>query len=368
LKSATEPQKKGLVKNAALPKSLSDAMLLLGEVYLDAGEMALAVVELDPIAESMKENKPKELDKPTLRASLAAVRAYVGVKDMAKADGVATLLFEIGEDVPQINRALLDFAQMVKANFKGAQAAVTLAEGKNDSAAMEKAKADLAANKQLLGKLLAQLAPRKEQSLASMLFIADTCAELELNKEAREEYELILEKAKDPAWIGPNGKALTRVRAQLVGLLRMEKKYEQALTEVDVLIKENPRSLEPMMERGRILQDWSEVDAKKFPEAVGQWTRLRTLMQPMRQKPPEYFEVVYNASYCLFSEAQQQRDKEKAKQAEQVLKSTLVLNGSRLDQNTKAKYQVLLEKTIRFQGRDPNATPPAAAAPAQAAN
>ena len=55
-------------------------------------------------------------------------------------------------------------------------------------------------------------------------------------------------------------KAVTRVRAHLVGLLRKAAKYEEAMKQVDLLLKDHGNALELLMEKGMILQDWSETE------------------------------------------------------------------------------------------------------------
>ncbi len=140
--------------------------------------------------------------------------------------------------------------------------------------------------------------------------------------------------------------------------LRKQEKYDEALKQVDQLIQENPRALEPLMEKGRILEAWAEKDPTKFDQAVGHWATLRTRLQPMKKKPGEYYEVMYNVAKCLVREAEKSADKavalDRAKKAEQVLKAALVLSPKLNGPDTVAKYKVLLDKAITMQGRSPS--------------
>jgi tetratricopeptide (TPR) repeat protein len=352
-------------------KGVPDTTLLLAEVYLDGNEPALAVPLLDPVIAGMQKDKPKSLDKFTLRACTDGVRAYIATAEMAKAEGVANLLMAVGEDVPAVNNVLLKFVSTVKNNWKTAEA--TLIGGKADAKALSAATAAVAANKQLLGKMIEPMAKRKELGLVGTVLVGDTCFELGLNDKAGQMYQFVIDHEGDPAFVGndPHVKsAITRVRSRLIGIKRAEKKYAEALTDVDKLIADNPRSLEPRMERGRILQGWSEEDSKHFRDAVAQWTELRTMLQRMRgKKPPEYYEVIYNAAFCLVQEAKQLKTKDerelKASQAEQLLKSTRTYNPNLSGPEMVAKYDVLLIEAMAIQGRKPQ--PPAAANP-QAAN
>jgi hypothetical protein len=111
------------------------------------------------------------------------------------------------------------------------------------------------------------------------------------------------------------------------------------------------------MERGQILEAWAEKDPAKFDQAVGHWVMLRTRLQPMRKKPAEYYEVMYNVAKCLVREAERSTDKavvlDCAKKAEQVLKAALVLSPKLNGPDMVAKYRVLLDKAITMQGRSP---------------
>ena len=73
--------------------------------------------------------------------------------------------------------------------------------------------------------------------------------------------------------------------------------YEKALKEVDKLIADNERALEPRMTKGRILQQWCEKDPSHYPEAVQHWAKTRDLLRRMKKKPPELIEVVYTTDH-----------------------------------------------------------------------
>jgi hypothetical protein len=140
-----------------------------------------------------------------------------------------------------------------------------------------------------------------------------------------------------------------RVRAQLVGLLRQEKKYEQALTEVDKLLQETPKALEPNMERARILLALAEADptnAQRYGESVAAWSRLRAAMTRLPKKPPEYYESVLGCAKSLAGQASALTDaaaaKEARKQARQLLVATLALSPSLTGPEMVERYNTLL--------------------------
>jgi tetratricopeptide (TPR) repeat protein len=141
-------------------------------------------------------------------------------------------------------------------------------------------------------------------------------------------------------------KAATRARAQLVGLLRKEGKFDEAYAEVTQLIQDNPNALEPQLEKGRILQTWAEKDPRHYDEAVSQWIRVRNWLYAMRKKPPEYFEVIYNAAFCLYMQGAQSgaKAREKLLEARKLLNYEIVVNPKLNGPDMAAKYKALLEK------------------------
>ena len=73
----------------------------------------------------------------------------------------------------------------------------------------------------LLGKILTQLAGRREVSLAGMVFIGDTLGAIGMTAEASRQYRKDHPSRKPiPQFAKVAEKAVTRVRAHLVGLLR----------------------------------------------------------------------------------------------------------------------------------------------------
>jgi predicted O-linked N-acetylglucosamine transferase (SPINDLY family) len=203
------------------------------------------------------------------------------------------------------------------------------------------------------------LADRKELSLAGMVFIGEALTTTGKTAEASAIYLKIVKRTETDKEFAKIAKpAMSRIRSQLIGLLRQEGKFAEAMKQVDQLIKDNPNALEPLMEKGRILDAWSEKNPAKFNDAVAHWIMIRSRLQPMKKKPDEYFEVMYNVAASLMREAQRSQDKtviaDRAKKAEQVLKSALILSPKLNGPDTVARYNVLLNKAIVLQGRSPD--------------
>jgi hypothetical protein len=135
--------------------------------------------------------------------------------------------------------------------------------------------------------------------------------------------------------------------------LRGEGRFNQALAQAERLVQENPKSLEPRIERAQILQSWAESDPKRYSQAVVQWIELRTALQNVRPRPKEYYDVVYNAAFCLVAQCEPTGDKSLVRQAEQLLKSVLVLSPNLTGPETVAKYNALVERCRNLQAEKP---------------
>ncbi len=351
LQLSLDEQRKAADPGKPLERQMLETQLLLAEVELEGGADAKAAELVGPLLDWIATQKPTLLDNTLLRVFVTAVRANLALGDMAKAQAAAELLVAQGPDDELVDGVLYTVARLFDQRWKQAQAQAIEARTARDTAgraAAEKLAGDLS---QRLTQLLAKITVRKHFTLAATIFIADTSAELGQTDAARKLYESILAQGDaDAAFTKANGPALTRIRAQLVGLLRQKKEYQQGLTEVDRLIAEYPNALEPKMEKGRLLQDWAEVEPSHFNEAVAHWTMLRTRLAKFAKKPPEYYEVVYNAASCLVTESFKTQSAEKALQAEQLLNATLVLSPKLSGPDMVARYKAQLAKARELRG------------------
>jgi len=341
-----------------LPKHFADLQLLLAEIRSEGGETKQAAALYQPLVDAIKAEKPKNLDETTVRVFLGAVRAYTALGELDKAGELSGVLIDLGPDAVEVNAVLARFTRLLDLERKKAVAAVTELEGTTRFTERDAARARLASVEKLLGRILVRLAQRQRLSLAEMVFVGDAMNAIGMTDEASRQYQKIIKRTEtDPEFAKTAAKAMTRVRAQLIGLLRKQGNFEEALKQVEKLIENNPGALEPLMEKGRILEDWAEKEPKHFDKAVSHWVMLRSRLQPLRQKPPEYYEVMYNVAACLVREAETSKDKtialDRAKTAEQVLKAALILSPRLNGPDTVARYKVLRDKAIVMQGRSP---------------
>ncbi len=342
-----------------MPRYMLETQLLLAEIRQDGGESKEAVALYQPLVDFIKAEKQPSFDTNTMRIFLGAVRAYSSANQLDKAGEVSTLLIELGPDTPQVNDSLMSFAKLLNLERQKADAAVTQAESSAEGGAIDAAKTKQTAVQELLGKILVKLATRKELGLGSMMFIGETLNAIGMTAEASEQFQRIIKRTEeDPEFAKLAAKAMSRIRAELLKVLRDQGKYEDAIKQVNKLIETNPNALALLMEKGRILEAWAEKDSTKFEDAVKHWADLRNRLQHMKKKPPEYYEVMYNVAKCLVREAEKSKDKkvilDRANTAEKVLKSPLVTARKSMGPDMVAKYVALLNKAIVMQGRKPD--------------
>jgi len=121
------------------------------------------------------------------------------------------------------------------------------------------------------------------------------------------------------------------------------------------LSKDNPRAIEPMMEKGLLTEDMAragvlerdatfvaaqkKAKAKITPWAVAstQWKEIALRLGGARTKPPEYYEAWYHAALAM-------KEDKKPTEAKQTLASVMRLSASVGGPEMKQKYKTLLEQ------------------------
>jgi hypothetical protein len=79
---------------------------------------------------------------------------------------------------------------------------------------------------------------------------------------ARVIYQRVLDTVdKDPTAKASAGAALAGILARFTSIVRSEGKLDEANTQITALINEHPKALEPLMEKGYILQALAETAA-----------------------------------------------------------------------------------------------------------
>ncbi|MEK6258743.1 MAG: hypothetical protein AABP62_08985 [Planctomycetota bacterium] len=304
--------------------ALQETQLLLAEMHLEKNETAAALPLLQPLVDNLKSKQLTSLDRSSLRILVSALRAYAAENQTPQAVEVGQLLLTIGDDLLVVNGVLIEFAKIVRANWKKTANELLAAEQSLEEGRINNAKLAETGSRESLIKVLDQIGIRKQIDLGGLVFLAETRQDLGENDKAREQLQAILDRAaSDPAFAKVAAKAATRIRSQLIALLRTDGKFEEALPQVEALLKEQPNALEPLLEKGHLLQALAEKNPQRYDEAVQWWTRIRLkLASSPGKKPVEYYDVIYNCAVCLAA----QKKPETSQQAAQLLNSTLALS------------------------------------------
>jgi tetratricopeptide (TPR) repeat protein len=342
-------------KDGRMLKQLVDAQLLLAEMKLEGGEPKESAALFQPLIEEAQKSAGKTLDPTMLRVFNGAVKAYLQANEMEKAGKVGEVLVKLGPDVPFINLSLVDFAKRLDKERKSVE--VELEKPGRHEGLKEK----LASYQKMLRDVLTNLMAREKVSLAGMIWSAKTSIAIGMFDEAEAQLQKVLgvmENDQDPAI----KKAVPGVRVLLLSVLRKKGKLDEALEQVEMLMKES-RSLEPKMEKGRILQAIAEKEPEKFQAAVNHWDYLRRgLEQLPEQKRPKraefdatLFEVVNGEAQCFYDWAKKTGDKEHAKTGEQIVRQFLMRNITGLSSESKNRLLAQADKLCVLQGKTPPA-------------
>jgi hypothetical protein len=326
-----------------LVQSQREAQLLMAEIKMEEAQFSEAAKYLQPLLDETKRQPLTSLDQYTRRLLVYSLKTFSTLEMNNEVGDVGNLLVSAGEDSPLINSTSIEYAKIARVEYlresKRTAEELAAAEQKGEEGLINNAKAAQTNVREKYHDLLTKLSARKQYDIAGLLYLADATFEAELPEKARDQYQAIIDRASsDPAFAKLAAKAMTRVRSQLIGLLRAEKNYDESLKQVEALLKEQPNALEPLIEKGNILQALAEADPKRYDEAAKWWTSIRLKLQSTAgKKPPAYYEVVYNCAVCLAA----QKQAEKSAQAAQLLNATLVLSPDLDGPDRVEKYKAL---------------------------
>jgi tetratricopeptide (TPR) repeat protein len=341
---------------------LRDSTLLLAEMQLDQGNAKGALPLFQRLVDELAKSGAQGLDPVAMQTCNGAIQAYMQIDNLEKAGSVCQLLVKLGSDSPNVNLSLVTFARRLEADRKRAQDAVEAAKG---AAEAEDAKKKRDSCDQLLRDLLGTLAGREKLTPASMVWIAQTCAAMGMADEAEKVAREFLNRMEnDSSFNSPESvKMIPRVRTLLISILRQQGKFDEAKGQVETLIAEHPKALEPQMERCLILQSWAEKNAEKYSDAVRAWEGLRRKLEKsgtprVRQgekpaakpveKPRELYDVTYNEAQCLYSWVKKKGDKKNATDGLALLKQMLMLDPQLNGPDTVTRYVKLCNEFERL--------------------
>jgi tetratricopeptide (TPR) repeat protein len=346
-KAGASPSDVGLLNNASE----------LAEVYLatDRGKEALDL--LAPLASAPTLSQPSPALAPAVSRLLATLlRSHISVGDTDKALADMKRLEDLG------GRAEGKLTQLYYELGKLLEKEMEARKRRGDSAGYDRTQA---AYQKFLQALVASKAGQSYDSLQwageAMLSLSRSAAEQaedskarrmvreadaamktsrELAKEATGVFDRILQTyANDEAFKkDPRAQArLLRTQLKRVAALRGQEQFAPAEEALSTLSAQNPRLLEPLMERGLLDEARAQTGAGKWAEALDRWSKLAARLRVMSPKPVEYYEATYHVAYCLMKMGEP--DKAKA-----TLKGVMRISRNLGTPEMKAKYDSLLKQ------------------------
>jgi len=352
LKTSVDRQQAAVTAGDPLPPSLFDTQLLLAQTHVESQQWQEAAGLFAPLLAEIERAKPTELTQKIQHTYVGASRSLLAAGSAEQAGDAAVALAKLSPDALQANAILVDLAKLMAIEIRRVEAeqaadATVLAAPAATSTSTGKLR-------EAQGELLDLIVGRKSLAIPQLIFVGDACVDLGKSQMARDIYSRLLDSIdKDAEAKKTAGAAVTRIRSRQVGLLRNDGKLDDAYKQVEALLKAHPNALEPMLEKGYILEAIAERNPKRADDCVAHWTELRLRLGKSRPVPPEYYEVLYNCARVLVRQARVTKDKEKALTAEKMLKSPLTLTPRLSGEDMVAKYNALLRLAILLQGRKP---------------
>ncbi len=131
--------------------------------------------------------------------------------------------------------------------------------------------------------------------------------------------------------------SLLRTRLKLAAALRGEGQFEEASSLVEELLSRYPKYIEPLFEKGMLLE--AEAEAKRGPwsAAPRHWESLARKLEGVRPHRAEYYDVWYHVALVLSREGE-------AVKARRTLLGIMRLTPGVGGPEIKAKYQALLAR------------------------
>ena len=191
--------------------------------------------------------------------------------------------------------------------------------------------------------LKALVANKTGQTFQSLRWAADNLLKLGAADEAAKVYTNLVEfYAKDPEFLkNPNaGTLILSTRIKQVAALRQTGQLNEAESNLNLIIAENKRLLEPQVEKGYILDAKATAKLGTWADAYAYWKALAAKLAPMNPKPADYYDAWYHAATALQKQG-------KNDLARQTVASVLRLSPTVGSPEMKAKYQDFLKQVTK---------------------
>jgi TolA-binding protein len=307
--------------------ALLDNAAILAEIHLVQNHPDRALSLTGPLVQAVGalNPRPQPVAQAYARLLTLMLRGHIasGQTDLAIGDMKALETANTGEPLTQL---FFGLGRLLEREMEGLKA-------KGDQAGLGR-------TQQTYQKFLeALISSQSGQSFDSLQWAGESMLALGKPQEATAVFERILKAY-------PDDPKLPRTRLKLAAARRANHEFDKAWGELDLLIKANPRSLEQLVERCQLLEDWALAEPGRWGTAISYWKQLALLLGNARPRPPEYYQAWWHVAFCQSQTGDTEVDKQKFKEAaKQTLKSVLALSSQVMTgqyPEIKKKYDDLL--------------------------
>lgn len=302
----------------------------LAEIHRVGGRPEEAVKLLEPIAAAFQGGGPSAELVPLYAATLSIlVRSHLAVGQSDKAIADMKVLEEVSASKAALTQLYFELGRSLKAEMEALQA-------RGDVAALERTRESY---KQFLNALAGSAAG---QSYDSLQWAGEAMLDLGIPQDAEAVLRRVLDTySQDAAFLrsADAPRRLLRTRLKLAAALRDQGRFAPAHEMIQAIVDENPRLLDPLMEKGYLLEAraLAEDDRAAWSVSLEYWKSLALRLRQARTKPVEYYEAWYHAAFALMKLGQRA-------EAVAALKGVMTLSPGVGGAEMKAKYEKLLQR------------------------
>lgn len=303
------------------------------EVAIRTGKGDEANKLCEPLVELAAKGEPPEIDKIAVPILVTAIEAAIATREMKRADAIVDVVLAANKGEQAGSDKITQVLLRLGAGFRQQISALEKEEKTKQAGEM----------KTLFKQFLGKIATRASQDFNSIRFVGESYFELGEAQLASETFAKALEVLEANPDVLPEDqrdKARMALRLRRFAALRAAEQYPEALQIINDLLAEHAAQKETFalameMEKGRLLDVWSEQDSSQAEAALSQWNSVATKLRSGKPKRIEYFEARLGVALAY------RRMDEKAK-AIQALRSTLTLSPDCGGPEMKKKFESLL--------------------------